>query len=1236
MKLSLFNRQPIPVVRLFRSLIFSIIFIILGILYPVIHHHHTNSPDRIQSGLQSKLIEKEKKVLNLFGKTLANLEIENIFRSIESMDNLGKEGIFLFKFQDDSLVFWSSNAAPIHSDIFLDIPNDEVVLLDNGWYWLKRVDDQDISLVGLIEIYYDYPYENDLLNTGFFDGMNVPEQVSFSQSQTGYPIYSADSVYLFSLNFPGKIPMSETSLYLMFLFYLMAYYFLILAIYYAYIALKFFKPDSLLLFVLFLVDVIILRLIIRYFEIPGMLYDSILFDPVGFSSTWLFSSLGDTIVNIFTLLTASYIFYKTIHLRVLEGKPPLRIFSAAFLIVLLAFVFFAQTIFIHGLVRNSSFSFNLQSIYSLQFESFLGFLVIAALLLSYFLLSRKIIRYCRTLFKSERTFYILLGAMFVLFLSISFITPYIFYADVIILFVLLASFFPKSRSRHQYVGFGPAILYLLVFSIYTNIHLNYENRQREIKYRELLLSELINERDPALEFEFRELSRLILNDTVIKTYLRNDSYQQQDFFVENYITDTYFNELSAKYRIQVTYCGEDEILEIQPEGFLIACYQYFDTIVATMGKETLSPNLYFLEDQSENNNYLAIYEIKGQNTPVTKFFVELYSRLIPEEGLGYPELLIDQENNFISDLSDYSFARFRDGKLTYKYGDYPYSLKLSAYPHMGPGKITFAKNGYDHLLFRVNDGNYLIISKEMPDTLGKIAPFSYLFVFFSLFVLVFLLFIIIPNRFRNFNLYFRDRLQFSIITIIILSFIVIGITSRVYILRLNETKNVAVLKEKMYSVRAELENKLIDESVFSINQGRYLMEQLYRFSLVLFSDINLYDTNGSLIASSRPEIFEKGLIANRMDPSAFIAMRYQEKLEFVNTEYIGKQEYLSSYTPFLNENDEVIAYLNLPYFSKQRDIQKEIASFLITYINIYILAIIFTLIVTIVVSTYVTRPLELIKQKMRNVRLGKMNEKIEWMQEDEIGSLVQEYNRMLDELEESAEKLARSEREIAWREMAQQVAHEIKNPLTPMRLSVQHLKRAWEANRADWSEYLEKFSKNLIEQIDNLSQIAGAFSDFASMPHPQRSELRMDLLVHQVADLYKDFKNVNISVEIDDRHAPYFIYADKQQMTRVLHNLIKNSIQAIGEKPEGEIAISITRKEDQYILSISDNGIGIDPDKADQIFRPSFTTKSSGMGLGLAIVRSIIESFDGRIDFTSDRGKGTSFYLYLPVFQHNA
>jgi nitrogen fixation/metabolism regulation signal transduction histidine kinase len=270
-------------------------------------------------------------------------------------------------------------------------------------------------------------------------------------------------------------------------------------------------------------------------------------------------------------------------------------------------------------------------------------------------------------------------------------------------------------------------------------------------------------------------------------------------------------------------------------------------------------------------------------------------------------------------------------------------------------------------------------------------------------------------------------------------------------------------------------------------------------------------------------------------------------------------------------------------------------------------------------------------QKMGRIGLGRSNEKIEWKREDEIGSLIAEYNRMVDELERSADLLARSERESAWREMAKQVAHEIKNPLTPMKLSVQYLKKAWDEDMPDFNERLNRISKTLIEQIDSLSAIATEFSDFAKMPSSKRVKVDLKDSIKSAIDLFKDIENVLFSTHFLEEQ-DYIVLADKKQMMRVFTNLIKNSVQAIGKDSEGRIQIRISVAGDLFRIEVADNGAGMSEEIASKIFSPSFTTKSSGMGLGLTMVKSIINDAGGEISFQSEEGTGASFIILIPKY----
>ena len=408
-----------------------------------------------------------------------------------------------------------------------------------------------------------------------------------------------------------------------------------------------------------------------------------------------------------------------------------------------------------------------------------------------------------------------------------------------------------------------------------------------------------------------------------------------------------------------------------------------------------------------------------------------------------------------------------------------------------------------------------------------------------------------------------------------------------------------------------------------------LEDFLIKLSNVFFTDINFYDVHGELISSSRPQIFDEGLVSERMNPAAYQKLIVDNKSIVIHHESIGSMLFSSAYLPFYNEQNDLLGYINLPYFSRQDELKKEISAFLVTFINIYILLILFGVLITILISNYITAPLALLAEKMSRLRLGRVNEKIFWNQRDEIGQLVTEYNRMIDELGRNAEMFAQSERESAWREMAKQVAHEIKNPLTPMKLGVQYLQKAWNDKAPDWDLRLARFTAVLVEQIDTLSAIASDFSDFAKMPAVVTEKIDLEEIVRFVLFLYQD--NSAVRYEFQPGVAIPSVLADRSQLIRVFTNLLNNAVQAIGERKGGMIRIQLSTEKQYVIVKISDNGDGISVPRAEKIFQPDFTTKTGGMGLGLAIVKGIVEGMNGEISFTSEEQKGTTFIIKIPA-----
>jgi len=369
-----------------------------------------------------------------------------------------------------------------------------------------------------------------------------------------------------------------------------------------------------------------------------------------------------------------------------------------------------------------------------------------------------------------------------------------------------------------------------------------------------------------------------------------------------------------------------------------------------------------------------------------------------------------------------------------------------------------------------------------------------------------------------------------------------------------------------------------------------------------------------------------------MNTQAYYQLAHKHKAEFIHQEYIGKLHYTSAYVPIFNYKHEVLAYLNLPYFVGNNELKSEISSLMVAVINAYLLFVLFAIGLAVIISRRITHPLILIQDRLAQIRIDKHNKKIGYMGKDEIGSLVKEYNRMVDEISESAEKLAKSEREMAWREMAKQIAHEIKNPLTPMKLSVQYLTKAWDNKREDFDSFLKRVANTLIEQIDQLHSIANEFSSFAKMPQAQRQKVDLIKKLINTASLFdKAEPHIHFNTEIDE--SKRFVFADPDQILSVFNNIIKNAVQAIPNDREGLIHIKTEVIGVNIQITISDNGRGMNDEIRNKIFMPNFTTKSSGMGLGLAIVQNIVKNSGGQIWFETKENIGSTFYIQLPIYE---
>ena len=489
--------------------------------------------------------------------------------------------------------------------------------------------------------------------------------------------------------------------------------------------------------------------------------------------------------------------------------------------------------------------------------------------------------------------------------------------------------------------------------------------------------------------------------------------------------------------------------------------------------------------------------------------------------------------------------------------------------------------------------------------------------FFVIIILVGIAGLIKTRGLKNMRL--ASKLQYHIVALTLVCFVYIFGMSIRYVRRTNEQRQQTTLRKKCNYIQSALRNMYFWDIRLSPNNTKGLNIDLKDLSFAYETDINVYDLNGKLLGTSTPILFDRGVLSRHVPPEPFFSGK-----PFVSAqEHIGSLQYLVGYVPFYNGNYVPIGFIAVPSFVSHDEMLVEIDNYLSHLLPVYLIVFVLALLVSIWATRSFTRSLSRMATKMHEYRLGKEDNHIRYDNKDEVGELVDRYNELVDELEASARRLVRSEREGAWRTMARQVAHEINNPLTPMKLTIQQLQRTKGTERFD--EYFTKSTSMLIQQIDNLSHIAQSFSTFAKMPEVKATQVDVAAKLSTVIDM---FSNEPIPVRYIGPDKGVMALADEEQIAEVFTNIIKNAIQAMEGNQDGDVIVQLKQTEQGVEISISDNGPGIPMEIQDKIFTPNFTTKSSGSGLGLAISKNIVEGCDGSLQFKTSN-KGTIFYIYL-------
>ncbi len=1211
--------------KIFIGLLVGIILLGVGLIVDVVQSVSPNI-NRAKHILETKIHKLETTANTVISSPILyknNTDYDAIKNYIDEQNADNK--MFFYVYKDGALKYWSSNAF---------IPENIDKLNENKIFFLKETngfydvlhqasDDDRINVYAFIPIYHQFNINNKFLNNGFVFNHPFLKRIIISSKEVKKTtsINDRNNHYLFSIR------IADNAKFVYNPYIILVEFFGLICLFWALyqIIKQFFQQNKnkLAISIIFAV-ILIAEVLLNQLNILSITQSSLLFSSSLFASNILGKTLGTLLIRTFLLAwSLSYLKYIPKNENTHKHRDWLIIFPVV--------LYFLIIYIIQSVIQNSVISFDFYLVNSLDKYTFISLLIFGLLFSSLLFLLKWIFDR-----KISNTYFAICIFISLICIALGFWWKELhdfYYALFLLLWIItFVIFFNYEKilyAQNTKYRFLSNLILVSLIAFLTSIIIIHNTTQKEIDKRKYRMEELISERDAGEEYNLTEAEKQIKNDAFIKAYFKNPYLYTID--VENRITNKYFKRFLKRYNINAYTFDKDGLPlvgAVQKDFSKLNSYRFYKKA------KTISPNFQYLSIKENGEKYIGYFPLKEDTTNLGYLFIEFIPKIFSSYS-AYPELLINQKNYYDEEFENFSYGIYDNNSLIKQKGDYEYKLKFDYKQKNNNDFNVYKTANYTHLVYFGNEKQVVLSEKNRP-ALSTFSVFSYMVIFF-LFFFILIDWIGFSDRFWSENAVkdffsgntLQKQIQNAMIALVLFSLAVIGIVTLVYFqYQYNIYHNSRLLK-KVNAVMKNVSQYYVDDyALYGENTfDKVIQQRVKTLSNIHALDINVYNTKGDLVQSSQPEIFKRNLVSKKIDENAYYQLFIKSKSKYVHDESIGKLEFLSAYQPF-RSNGKVLGYFNFPYYGKQKSFREDISYFLVALVNVYVLFLIAAALLAVFLSRSITNSLTLISDNIRNVQFGKKNQEIKWKNDDEIGLLVKQYNLMLAELEKSAELLGKSEREGAWREMAKQVAHEIKNPLTPMKLSIQHLQRALNDNAEDVKELTHKISVRLIEQIDNLSNIATAFSDFAKMPQGNFNEINIEPILNSAVELFRESENIEINLNYVSNE--YLVNGDKEQLMRVFINVIKNAAQAIPENKIGVININIEEKNENYIISFKDNGVGIPAEKREHIFEPNFTTKNSGTGLGLAICKNIIERMNGKIWFDSVVNEYTIFYIELP------
>ncbi len=788
----------------------------------------------------------------------------------------------------------------------------------------------------------------------------------------------------------------------------------------------------------------------------------------------------------------------------------------------------------------------------------------------------------------------------------------------------------KEFTGFKYDMFAPKTLFIfaIVCSAYFTVTSSYLGFKKEEDRISVWANRLSVDRDLSLEIQLRSVEENIAYDRLLSSLSFLDNTENM---IQNRINDYYLTRIRKPYNVEVMMFKDNDINE----------QMFFNSISRSGIPIANGSRFLFYTDTNGQSKYIGIFIYYHQLHGTAKMILTIEPNSNREDRGYFSLLRMFSKPGDINIPSYYSYAKYKEGRLTSYKGTYPYP---TYYDHMAYGfpqnssSDISRNNRYVHFRNLVSEDELIIISRKQRSSLVYFTSFSYLCIALGGILSIFARSRKKKQLFKS-N-YFKTRINTILFISSFLILVSLTIISILFVYKRNEDNMHNLMSSKITTVQA-----LVEKQARGVKDWQGLFTTDFASSLENISnttkcDITLYTPEGKVFRSTTPEIFERRIMGSRINEEAFYNIINMHQRFFIHRESVSGYGYWAMYAPIFNEHGQIIAIVGTPYTDRSLDFRREAFFHAALIINLFLLLLIASLIFSTREVNSLFQPLIELGKKMNSADIHNL-EYVIYKQEDEISSLVDAYNRMVKDLSISTRKLAQAERDKAWSQMARQVAHEIKNPLTPIKLQIQRLIRLKQNSNPAWEERFDEVSAVVLEHIDILTETANDFSTFAKLYSEDPVLVDLDKILKDQIMIFDNKDNLKISY-LGMENA--FATAPKPQLIRVFVNLITNAVQAVemrqkemeenGEEPvTGHVVISLrnSTEDGYYDIVFDDNGPGVSEENLDKLFTPNFTTKSSGTGLGLAICRNIIEKCDGEIRYQKSFGLGgASFIVTIP------